>query len=343
MRLLGTLLLTSMCISAHDANDTIPQMVMTAKNLLASLDDAAKAKALFPFEDSERTFMHYIPAVDVQKQNPARRLGLPLIDMSPYQKHLAAALMSAGLSTQGYIKATTIMSLEDVLRILEKDSGDRRNPEKYYFSIFGEPSLKGPWSYRIQGHHVSLHYTIVNGKVTGNPQFFGSNPAEVRVGPRQGLRVLAAEEDKARALLDTLTPAQKKVAIITETAYPDILTTTKREAALEGKPAGLPASQMTPAQRRLLDALLAEYINNLPEPLSTQRQARVKQAGADLYFAWAGVLERGGPHYYRVQSPTFLVEYDNTQNNANHIHCVWRDFTGDWGEDVLQEHYKQSH
>jgi vacuolar-type H+-ATPase subunit F/Vma7 len=178
--------------------------------------------------------------------------------------------------------------------------------------------------------------------VTGNPQFFGSNPAEVRTGPRKGLRVLAAEEDRARALLDALTAEQKKVAIITDKAYPDILTTTERKAAIEGKPAGLEASKMTAAQRKLLDDLLAEYVNNLPEPLSTQRRDRIKQAGTNLFFAWAGVVERGGPHYYRVQAPGFLVEYDNTQNNANHIHCVWRDFTDDWGADLLEQHYKES-
>lgn len=342
MRLLGTLLLISLCISAHEGHGTTYRMTSTAKNFLASLDSAQKEKVLFAMDDAERTFMHYIPSVDVLKKTPEKRLGLPLIEMSAYQKHLAAALMSAGLSSQGYIKATTIMSLEDVLRLIEKDSGDRRNPEKYYFSIFGEPSETGSWGYRIQGHHVSLHYTVANGKVTGNPQFFGSNPAEVREGPRKGLRVLGAEEDKARALLDALTPEQKKTAIITDKAYPDILTTTERKAALQGQPSGLTAAKMTAAQRKLLDDLLMEYVDNVPDPLSAQRRERIKQAGNNVFFAWAGVVERGGPHYYRVQAPGFLIEYDNTQNNANHIHCVWRDFTDDWGVDLLEQHYQES-
>jgi len=342
MRALGSLLLLSLSLPAHDGQDTIHRMVHTANNFLASLDAGQKQKVLFPFEDDERKFWHYIPAVDVMKKSPEKKMGLPLIEMTAPQKHLAAALMSAGLSSQGYIKATTIMSLEDILRLMEKDSGDRRNPEKYFFSIFGQPSEKGTWSYRIQGHHVSLHFTVADGHVTGDPQFFGSNPAEVRIGPRAGLRVLAAEEDKARTLLDALTPDQKKVAIVNGKAYPDILTTTQRKAALEGQPSGLSASKMTAAQRKLLDALLEEYVNNLPEPMCTQRRDRIRQAGSNIFFAWAGVTEKGGPHYYRVQAPGFLVEYDNTQNNANHIHSVWRDFNGDWGDDVLERHYKES-
>ena len=342
MRLLGTLLLLAVLLQAHDGQDTIHRMVQTANNFLASLDAAQKQKVLFSFEDDERKFWHYIPSVDVMKKSPEKKMGLPLIEMTPAQKDLAAALMSAGLSSQGYIKATTIMSLEDVLRIIEGDSGDRRNPEKYFFSIFGDPSEKGTWSYRIQGHHVSLHFTVANGHVTGNPQFYGSNPAEVRTGPRTGLRVLGAEEDRARDLLNALTTDQKKVAIVTGTAYPDILTTTQRKAALEGQPSGLSASKMNPAQRKLLDALLDEYVNNLPEPMCSQRRDRIKQAGSNIFFAWAGVTEKGGPHYYRVQAPGFLIEYDNTQNNANHIHSVWRDFNGDFGDDILEQHYKES-
>jgi len=337
--LAGCLIASVLPLCAHETH-SIRRMTAAAKNFLASLDPAQKEKAMFAFGDEERQFFHFIPSEDVQKRYNRPRKGLPLREMTVAQRHLAGALMSAGLSQQGYIKATTIMSLEEVLKMIENDSGERRNPEKYFFSIFGEPSETGTWGYRIEGHHVSMHFSIVNGKVVGNPMFLGANPAEVRVGPRKGLRALAPEEDLGRDLIQALTPEQRKVAIVSEKAYPDILTEASRKASLQGQPSGLQASKMTAAQRKLLDALLAEYTENLPEELAAQRRARIKQAGNNLFFAWAGVLERGGPHYYRIQAPSFIIEYDNTQNNANHIHSVWRDINGDWGVDLLEEHYK---
>jgi hypothetical protein len=308
-------------------------MTQAATNFLASLTPEQREQATFKFEDEERFNFHFIPR---------ERKGLALREMTPPQKQLAHALLSAGLSQRGYIKATTIMSLEDVLRILEKDSGERRNPEKYYFSIFGEPSDKGVWGYRVEGHHLSLNFTVANGKVVGSPNFLGANPAEVREGPRKGLRVLHAEEDLARALLQSLTADQKKVAIVSKEAYKDILTSANRKASLEGQPSGLHASKMTAKQRELLQAVLDEYVHTLPDQIAEVREGQIKKAGNNLHFAWAGVEEKGGPHYYRIQAPQFLIEYDNTQNNANHIHSVWRDFTGDFGQDLLQEHYKTS-
>lgn len=326
---------------AHDGHDhAAPRMAATAQRFLASLTEEQRAAVVFKLEDEERFFWHYVPTDDIPKTYGRPRRGLTLAEMTPAQKHLAGALLSAGLSQQGYIKATTIMSLEDILRILEKDTRGRRNPERYHFSIFGEPSETGTWAYRIEGHHVSLHFTVVQGRATGNPTFFGSNPAEVREGPRAGLRVLADEEDRARALLDALTPEQRKVAIVAEKAYPDILTERSRKAALNGQPSGLAAGKMTAAQRKLLAALIDVYIDNVPAELAEQRRARLKAAGLNLHFAWAGVVEKGGPHYYRVQAPGFLIEYDNTQNRANHIHSVWRDFEGDFGLDLLKEHYQ---
>jgi hypothetical protein len=318
-------------------------MVLAAKNLVATLTPEQRQKAVYPFETDERDFWHYIPSDDVAKRFQRPRGGVTLRELTPAQKHLASALLSAGLSAQGYWKTTTIMSLEDVLRILEKDSGERRNPERYHFSLFGEPSVQGPWGYRVEGHHVSLHFTVVNGKVTGNPTFLGSNPAEVRSGPLTGLRVLGAEEDKARALLSALTPAQREAAVVSEKAYPDILTEASRQAALKDQPSGLAAAKFSAAQRKLLDTLLDEYVDNLPAELAAQRREQVRKAGARIYFAWAGVAARGGPHYYRLHAPgLFLVEFDNTQNQANHIHSVWRDFEGDWGRDLLRQHYQES-
>ena len=319
--------------SAYQRPEPAEVIADTASRFLASLSAEQRHKATFQFQDEERLNWHFIPR---------ERKGIPWREMTPTQQHLAHALLSAGLSQQGYIKAATVMSLEEVLRILENDSGELRNPGKYYISVFGTPSAKAVWGYRVEGHHLSLNYTLVNGVVTGNPSFFGANPAEVREGPRQGLRTLARVEDLARSLLDALPPEQQKVAIVDAKAYPDILTEASRKAALSGQPNGLSAAAMTAAQRDRLHALLAEYAGDFPEPLAQARLERVKSAGKVIHFAWAGVKERGGPHYYRVQGPTFLVEYDNTQNNANHIHSVWRDFDGDWGLDLLKKHYESA-
>lgn len=329
--------------AAYQRSSAISTMTQTAQAFLASLSDEQRARATFRFEDEERFFWHFVPGNNIEQTYKRKRLGLTLGEMTPSQKHLANALLSAGLSQAGYIKAVSVMSLEDILRILEKDTVGRRDPEKYHFSIFGTPSEKGNWSYRIEGHHLSLHFAVVNGKVAAAPMFFGANPAKVLEGPRAGLRVLAREEDLARDLLASLTPEQKKVAIVSQTAYRDILTEASRKAVLTGQPDGLPASKMNAKQRELLHKLVGEYIGNLPEGLAQSRAEKLKAAGNNIFFAWAGVEERGGPHYYRVATPSFLIEYDNTQNNANHIHSVWREFNGDFGEDLLKEHYQTSH
>lgn len=320
--------------AAYQRTQSAPIMADAAKAFLASLTPEQSKKAIIAFDDEERQNFHYVPL---------ERKGLQLREMNATQKHLAHALLSAGLSQRGYIKATTIMTLEDVLRQLEKDNGERRNPEKYYFSIFGEPSATGTWGYRVEGHHLSQNFTVVNGKIASTPSFFGSNPAEVKEGPRKGLRVLGAEEDLGRELYMSLTPAQKKTALVAAEAYKEILTAQNRKAAMEGKPSGLQVSAMTAPQKALLTRVLEEYAYNMPEQIAQSRMTQIQKSGNNLWFAWAGVAERGGPHYYRVQSPTFVVEYDNTQNNANHVHSVWRDFEGDFGLDLLKQHYQTSH
>jgi hypothetical protein len=309
-------------------------MTECANRFLAALDANQRGKATFSFETDERMNWHFIPR---------ERKGLPLREMMPYQKHLASALLAAGLSQTGYIKAVTIMSLEDILKIIENDKGERRNPEKYYFSVFGTPSDGGTWGYRVEGHHLSQNYTVVNGKVIDGPSFFGSNPAEVRQGPRKGLRTLAGEDDLGTELIHALDEQQQKVAIVDPTAYEDILTAASRKAALQGQPSGLSASKMNANQFDALMALMEEYAHNVSDELAEGRRVQINNAGRNIYFAWSGGMSRGEPHYYRVQTPSFLIELDDTQDNANHIHSVWRDFSGDFGQDLLQQHYQVSH
>ncbi len=316
--------------AAHAA----PLITECARRFLAALDAEQRRKAAFDFDTSERMNWQYVPR---------ERKGLPLREMQPYQKHLSSALLASGLSQRGYVKAVTIMSLEDVLSVMEGDGGGRRDPEKYYFSIFGEPSDTSAWGYRIEGHHFSQNYTVVNGQVIDGPSFFGANPAEVRQGPRKGLRTLAGEDDLAFELIHSLDEPHRRLAVVDATAYGDILTSASRQAALRGRPSGLGASDMGPRQFEALRAIIEEYAQNVPSELAEGRIAQVNRSGRNIYFAWSGGINAGDPHYYRVQTPYFLIELDNTQDSANHIHSVWRELGGDFGEDLLHQHYQNSH
>src|SRR5438477_2724113 len=307
------------------------EMAAAANNLLATLTPEQAAQATYPIKDPEQFNWHFIPR---------ERKGLPIKEMAPEQKHLAHALLSTALSHRGYLKASTIMSLEQVLRDLEQGKGPTRDPELYFVTIFGKPDPKGTWGWRVEGHHLALNFMLVDGKeVSVTPSFLGSNPGEIREGPRKGLRVLGAEEDLARQLVRSLNDEQKKVAIYTNTAPREIITGNDRKAkALT--PMGISAAKLSKAQTELLWKVIKEYVYRYRPELADQVLKRIEAGGAkSLYFAWAGTVEPKQGHYYRVQGPTFLMEYDNTQNNANHIHAVWRDLERDFGDDLLRQHY----
>lgn len=310
-------------------------MAAAANAFLAALGTEAKAKAAFDFKNEERLNWHFIPK---------ERKGLPLKDMSPTQRHLAYGLLGSSLSHRGYSKATSIMSLEQILAELEGPNRKMaRDPELYFVTVFGTPGSKGTWGWRWEGHHLAFNFTVVNGQVVGSPNFLGTNPAEVREGPRKGLRVLAVEEDLARALVKSLDASQRAAAVFTNTAPRDIITgADKRVKPLS--PAGVSAAKLTKEQTANLQALVREYAQRIRPDVASRDLDKIAQAGWDkVHFAWAGPLDAGKGDYYRVQGPTFLLEYDNTQNNNNHVHAVWRDFDGDFGEDLLKRHYEQEH
>jgi Protein of unknown function (DUF3500) len=330
--------------AAHERLQSSSVMMNAAKAYLASLTPEQRERGTFAFassDTSERTNWHFVPPEAFTTAIKERK-GVALREMTSAQKHLAEALLSAGLSQQGIIKAHTIMSLDQVLKEMEKGGPMERDPEKYYVSIFGEPTDQGTWGYRFEGHHISLNFTIVKGRVASTPNFFGANPAEVREGPRAGLRALANEEDLGRKMVKSLTDAQRTIAIVDKVAYKDIITFDSRKAALNGAPNGLPFSKMTAPQREILAELVTDYASNFPEQIAAARLDQFHKTQANLFFAWSGGIERGDPHYYRIQTPAFLIEYDDTQNNANHIHTVWRDFNGDFGLDLLAQHYQSS-
>jgi len=309
-------------------------MANAANTFLASLTADERQQATFAFESEELTRWHYVPA----QQFP--RNGLPIRAMNETQRTLAHDLMKTGLSQRGYTQATTIMvDLENILKALENGSA-MRDPEQYCFSVFGTPAAKGVWGWRVNGHHLSLHFNVANGSVVASaPTFFGSNPAEVRVeGPKKGLRVLGDREDSARALLNALDETQRKTAVLEGAVPGDIVTKTAVKVD-PLSPVGIAASAMTPKQREMLMAVVDSYSSSMAPDIASERMAQLKKAGLEkITFAWAGESEVGKKHYYRVQGPTFLIEYDNTQNDGNHVHSIWRDFNGDFGRDLLREH-----
>jgi hypothetical protein len=266
--------------------------------------------------------------------------------MNVEQRRAAYTLLRTALSSQGFLKATTIMSLEGVLRELEADRPDVeqiRDPEKYWFSVFGDPAADAPWGWRVEGHHLSLNFSSATGKVIATtPSFYGANPAEVRHGPRAGLRVLANEEDLARAIMTAASPEQRQRALLSADAPNDIITAPGNSIDL-GKPAGLAAADMSNVQKTLLRRLLSEFAHNLRHELAQRELAAIEEAGIDhVHFAWAGSVNPGEPHYYRLHGPTFILEYDNTQNDANHVHAVWHSRENDFGLDFLRRHYEDN-
>jgi hypothetical protein len=333
--LLAAILLLRASTFTARAHGPAEEMAEAANNFLAALSPEQKSKAVFAFKEDERMNWHFIPKA---------RKGLPIGEMTTAQRPLAHALLNSGLSQRGYMKATTIMSLEQILLELEKGKGPTRDPQLYYVTIFGQPSEKEPWAWRVEGHHLSLNFTVgPNDRIAVTPSFLGSNPGEVREGPRKGLRVLAREEDIARKLVKSLTEEQAKRAIYTNTAPNDIITAADRQAHLL-VPQGISMSQMDKSQREVFWELIREYVQRYRTEVAEKDLKKIESAGPEkIYFAWAGGTEKGDPHYYRIQGPTFLMEYDNTQNKANHIHAVWRDLENDFGDDLLRQHYEQSH
>ena len=307
---------------------------MAARDFLASLAPEQRGKAVFSFEDAERRNWHFVPRA---------RLGLSLKEMTPEQRLLAHALLSCGLSQRGYSKALAVMSLEGVLAEMEKGQGAPRDAEMYFFSLFGQPGGREPWGWRVEGHHLSLNFSSIGtGRLAAAPTFFGSNPARVPSGPRQGFRALPEEEDLARELVRSLDDKQRAMAILSAQAPSEITSIPGREVS--GLALGLAQSQMKIAQKARLERLIRAHLGRHHAAIAQAQWQKIHKAGLEkIRFAWAGGLEAGQGHYYRVQGPSFVIEYDNTQGNANHVHSVWRDIDGDFGMDLLKEHYQKAH
>ena len=316
------------------------EMREAVNQLLSSLSPDQKTEISFEFVDGERVFWYY---------PPLNRHGLLLRGMDDNQRSLAYALMATGLSTEANQQAKAIINHELILGPLEVEQNEvtyPRNPLLYAWSVFGDPNnAEQPWGWRVEGHHVSLHYSIWADKVLSvTPFFFGANPARVPNGPQEGLRILGTRQDLAFELMESMDSGQRSKAIIYKEAPADILTFNSSQASLPEE-AGIPASQFSGTQKEMLTGLLTEYISKVPPELARERMHDLLHDGGldKIHVAWGGPVEGGKPHYYRLHGGNFVVEYDNRQNGANHIHSVWRDVKNDFAYDVLREHLLMYH
>jgi len=329
-QVLASILLLSLAMGNAAAQSSAAQMRASVERVLAALPEKSRAQAMRPFEDRDRTDWHY---------TPRSRNGLSFKEMDKAGRDAVHGLLRTALSAAGYRKVVNIIELEIVLREIET-FGWMRDPERYHLTVYGTPDPAGRWGWRFEGHHLSLNFTLAGDKLAvDTPSFFGANPATVQKGAKKGLRALGEEHDAGWALLESLGEAQRREAVFEERTYGDIVTANKDKA--EPLPAaGIAGAKLDEKQRALLWKLIEVYAGNFEPSLAQARLARAKQGGLEaIRFGWAGSTVRGQPHYYRLQGPLFLIEYDASQNDGNHIHTVWRDFSGDFGRDLLREHY----
>ena len=308
-----------------------------ANDFLGLLDDLQSAKTRYMFQDEERFNWHFVPR---------ERNGISFNDLNEKQRQAALSLLKTSLSEQGFQKAINIMALENVLREVESRPNDDtyRDPLNYYLTIFGNPDDESIWGWRLEGHHISINFSSGNGEiVSSTPTFWGSNPAIVRSGKFTGRQILKQETDLGFTLVNSLSMNQLKIAVIAPKAPAEIITGNQREAQLQ-EPKGLTYTDMTEQQKKLFMQLLNVYVKNYQLGFSKRLMAKIEKSGIEnLSFAWAGSLQPGAGHYYRIQGPMLLIEYDNIQNNANHVHTAVRDLTNDFAADILREHYEKEH
>ena len=302
------------------------RMTRTAQALVAATDERQRRALVLPF-DAQREDWHYIPR---------RRAGLPLGSMSSAVSTAAMALLQAGIGDTGVRRIEGTRRLEAILRERE---GTWRDPDNYAFAIFGTPGTV-PWGWRIEGHHLSLHFTVLGpDRVAVTPAFWGANPARAA----DGFRLMGAVEDAGRSLIRALPDALRREALIAERAFGDIVAGPGREQEV-GAPRGLALSRMSAADRDTAMRIASGFLEALSPDLAALQTRRLREGGLDqLRFAWAGPTGDGQPYYFRLHGPVTLIELDNTQNNANHVHSVWRDLTTDFGRDMLADHYRRQH
>jgi len=327
---LGIILLLFILVMAFKYTSKSP-----VQDFLKSLDKEQMEKVQMPFEDLSRQVWHFLPG----KMLP--RAGIKINELNQKQKELAFTLLKDHLSESGFQKIMNIIELENVLREMGQDK-EFRDPEKYFIAIYGDPLVDKLWAWSFEGHHVSLNFTIAGKEVSMTPRFMGASPAVIPSGSRKGQRSLAKEDDMGLELINSMDSSQREKAIFSTQSYIEIVTSNSTEVGPLSE-VGIRMGELNKAQQAHLNDLIMEYLSSMPAELAAKRLKQIKnEKFKEIRFGWAGATSIGQGHYYRIQGKTFLIEFDNTINNANHIHTVWRDFDGDFGRDLIREHYKQS-
>jgi len=307
-----------------------------AMDFINSLSKVQKEKTVLPFDEKNRYEWHFLPASMVLRD------GISITELDNNQKQKLYTLMSVYLSEEGYTRTLNIIGFENLLRELQPGNSSRV-PENYFVAIYGKPDKNNIWGWKCSGHHLALNFTIVEDKLAFAPFFFGAQPAEVKEGPKKGMRIIKDEEDLGFELVNSLTQEQKQKAIFRLKAFSDIVTGNAVNVT-PPEPAGISAKDLTYNQKTVLYKLIVAYLLSMSPAIAETRMEKITREDMhSIFFGWAGETEYGKPHYFRVQGKSFLIEFDNTQNNANHIHTVWRDFNGDYGKDLLREHHLSSH
>ncbi len=306
-----------------------------AAAFVGSLTDAQRQKTVFAFDETSRYEWHFVPASMIG------RSGIPVKSLDSVQKIRFYAMLQSYLSAEGYQRTRDVMDYEYLLKEMEPNNANRI-PENYFVTLYGSPDKDSTWAWKFTGHHVTLNFTVVKDRLEFAPFFFGVYPAEIKSGPKKGARLIRAEEDLGFELIHSFTLAQRSKAIFQLKAFAEIVTTNAEEVS-PLNPAGILAADLTIAQKATLNKLIVAYLASMTPAMKTARMKKIVAEDMNaIRFGWAGGTEPGLPHYYRVQGKTFLMEFDNTQSGANHIHTVWRDFNGDFGRDLLREHYQTS-
>ncbi|MEJ8841743.1 DUF3500 domain-containing protein [Lacibacter sp. H375] len=307
----------------------------SAITVIHSFNSEQKTKSVFPFDEMSRYDWHYLPPSLIPRR------GVCLKDLDSSQKKNVYALLKSFLSEKGFSQTQDIMNNEYYLKELEPNM-IHRIPENHFIAFYGNPGKDSVWGWKFSGHHIALNFTVVNNQLAFTPVFFGVYPAEIKEGKNKGRRIIKDEEDLGFELINMLTAEQKLQAIFQSKAFTDIVTTNAIQVG-HLAPVGILAKDLTLQQKNILNKLIACHLSSMPTEIAEMRMKRiVSEDFNELRFGWAGGLVKGVPHYYRIQGKTFLIEFDNTTHNANHIHIVWRDFNGDFGVDLLNEHYKKS-
>lgn len=331
MRILYFLLFIPLALNGQ--NNTVD--FSSALIVINSLDSLQKAKSVFPFDEMSRYDWNYLPPSLIPRR------GACLKDLDSTQKNNVYALLKSFLSEKGFTRTLDIMDNEFYLKELEPNM-IHRIPENQFIAFYGNPGTDSIWGWKFSGHHIALNFTIVNDKLAFTPVFFGVYPAEIKEGQNKGRRIIKDEEDIGFELINMLSSEQKLKAIFQSKAFNDIVTTNSIQVG-PLDPVGILAKDLTPQQKIILNKLIVCHLSSMPTEIAEMRMKRIASEDFNqIRFGWAGGLVEGVPHYYRIQGKTFLIEFDNTTHNANHIHIVWRDFNGDFGVDLLKEHYENT-